>query len=267
MNDIDQKSANAIPGLRQWCVSCVELADELMVNTQCMENDHFGFMVLSFLSMQKTHMRSLLLLSETRDSCLIARSMIEGMCQLLWAADDPSERGLRWRAYAWIIDWRTQRKNENAGEKVDPEIRMQIQTALCEYREMFLTRKAIERKRTDGIFPDDPFVKTWSGHSISTIIKFVSEEGLHNHLYSRFSDWLHWSPAGFSQSIERDDGRILYSSATSSETATALAVGFQSLVQILEVYARHFCEAESLRVSKLIADYIKWSQPGAQPKT
>src|SRR5688572_22968758 len=48
------------------------------------EENNFAFMALTFLSKQRTHAQTILTLQDSRDSLLIARSMLEGLMLLLW---------------------------------------------------------------------------------------------------------------------------------------------------------------------------------------
>lgn len=59
------------------------------------EKDHLAFMLLCFVSKQAEHFQSALALVRTglsRDAALIARSMMEGLSLLTWAAQEPSTR-------------------------------------------------------------------------------------------------------------------------------------------------------------------------------
>jgi Family of unknown function (DUF5677) len=237
-----------------------DLATGLMQDASYSEDDHFAFMCLSYVSKQKTHIKSILALTESRDSGLIARAMLEGMCHLLWAAHDPTARALQWRAFAWILDWRLMQAQIKAGEPIDNSRRVTIEKVLQQYGDMFLTSKARKARRSGSSMPDDPYFKEWTGHSIREIIEEVGGQELYLKLYKSFSAWQHWSPAGLANAINRESGRILYSSGSPSDTATALAVGFQCLLQTLEVADKHLQLGGATKIAELRNDYIAWHQ-------
>lgn len=83
--------------------------------------------------------RSVLQLDQSLDSILIARSMLEGLSQLLWAAQAPEERPLRWRTFSFVLDWRLMRKRMAAGEAVTEDQRATIENGLKEHGRYFLT--------------------------------------------------------------------------------------------------------------------------------
>lgn len=107
------------------------------------------FMALNFAGKQTEHARSVLVLKDQMDAFLIARGMFEGLSQLLWATQLPSERPLRWRTFAFVRDWHTMRKQEQAGIDVTPERRAYIENGLEEYGDLFLMERR-ERPRTRG---------------------------------------------------------------------------------------------------------------------
>jgi hypothetical protein len=239
MEDTNQKAQQDISGLQQWANRLFDLSNKLMQDSTYSEDDHFAFMCLNYVSKQKTHNKSILALAESRDSGLIARAMLEGMCQLLWAARDPATRALQWRAFAWIHDWRLMQAQIKAGDPIDNSKRAAIEKVLQQYGDMFLTSKARKARRSGSPMPDDPYSKDWIGHTFREISKDVGAEELYLKLYKSFSAWQHWSPEGLANAINRESGRILYSSVSPSDTATALAVGFQCLLHTLEVADKH----------------------------
>jgi hypothetical protein len=85
MDDVHQKADRDLPALRQWVDKLLALANGMMDNVQNSEDDHLAFMGLCFLNKQIDHTKSILALIPNRDVILISRSMIEGLCQLLWA--------------------------------------------------------------------------------------------------------------------------------------------------------------------------------------
>src|ERR1022692_650147 len=88
--------------------------------------NQLAFMTLTFAGKQLEHAHSVLILDESVDAILIVRSMLEGLCQLLWSAQEPGDRPKRWRVFAFVRDWRTMQKTIEVGGTVSPEERAYI---------------------------------------------------------------------------------------------------------------------------------------------
>ncbi len=85
MESVDKKAKRHLPGLREWVKRLLSSADEMspkIADIQYSEEDHLSFMTLCFLSKQIDHLRSIDKLIPSRDAILVARTMIEGLCQL-----------------------------------------------------------------------------------------------------------------------------------------------------------------------------------------
>jgi hypothetical protein len=139
MEDARQRAQRDLPRLRRSVKELLALAHEITENVAYSEKDHLAFMALCFLSKQIDHTQSVLALIPSRDVILIARSMIEGLCQLLWAAQEPDRLPLQWRAFAWVHDWRVMQAKNATGEAINPEQRAAIENALDLYGDQFLT--------------------------------------------------------------------------------------------------------------------------------
>ncbi len=259
MGQHNQKAKQDLPGLRRWASKLLALSDEIG-NIRYSENDHFGFMALSFLGKQREHMKSILILNESPDVVLIARSMIEGLCQLLWAAKDPDILGLRWRVYSFILDYRIIQTKIAAGESVDEESRARNEEGLRLYGDQFLTREARKKRNKGDPLPKDPYRKSWMKQQVRQTCEKVKGELLYEHLYTPFSGYHHWDPGGLGIAIKREHNRVLYSSKSPESAASALAVGFQCLLQTLEVVNKHLELGIASRIAELREGYIAWHQ-------
>ena len=62
---------------------------------------HLRFMLASFAIKQSEHAKSRLKLGSSPDTMLIARTMIEGLSQMLWAAKRPRQRPLLWLTFVF----------------------------------------------------------------------------------------------------------------------------------------------------------------------
>jgi len=262
VENLNLKAQRDIPGLRRWVNELLVLLREMMQEpVSYTEEDHFGFMALCFLSKQIEHISSILILVDNeqgRDAELIARSMIEGLGQLLWAANDAQRRALRWRAFAWIHDWRTMNAQNAAGEPVDQNRRAEINTALAQYGDQFLTRRARRHRQTDMPLPSDPYCQNWTGHNYSQILDSVQGQPLRQKLYKPFSAWHHWSPGGLGAAIVRDCNGVTFPPPSPAASATALATGFQCSMQTAELVDSHLGLGFHTRIADLREGYITW---------
>ena len=257
---IVDRARKASKDLRSWADELLALADGIMRHVRYSEDDHFGFMALCFIGKQVDHMKSILVLDESPDVVLIARSMIEGLCQLLWTVKDPCARGLQWRAYSYIQDWRVMEEKIAAGERVDRETHARIEEGIRLYGDQFLTSEA-RKKRTRGEpLPRDPYRKSWTGHQVRQICEEVKGELLYLHLYRPFSDYHHWSPSGLGIAVKRQQNEVVYSSRLPQRAAAALSTAFHCLLQTVEEVDKHLELEVAGRVVKLRDRFIAWDK-------
>jgi hypothetical protein len=258
MEDIHLKAERNIPGLRHWLDKSLALCNGIIDNARYSESDHMAFMSLCFLCKQINHAKSVLALIPNIDAILISRSMLEGLSQLLWAANEPNVRPLRWRQFAWVHDWRLMQAADVA---VDPEQRVIIQDALKEFGNQFLTPKAKKSLDKGETVPADPYYKNWRiGCQISQIFETVKGEDLYYSFYEPFSDWHHWGAGGFGKVISRHDDRIVYSSLSSTDAATVIATAIQCLIQTIKFVDEHLDLGLTSKISEVYDGYITWSK-------
>lgn len=256
MNNDNERSMQDLPELHQRGDRLLVLAGEILANVQYSEDDHLGFMSLCFLSKQIGHMQSILTLSPSRDTILIARSMIEGLCQLLWAADEPDKRPMQWRAFAWVHDLRVMEVKEAQGETVSFEQHNAIENALCEIGKQFLKKKKRDLKQM-GSISSESYHDNWRcGEKIWKICESVGGADLYKKLYEPFSDWHHWGIAGLSSAIERQGERVVYLPLSTIDSATAIACGFQCLLQTAELTDKRLCTGLESKIHEIRNGYV-----------
>jgi len=263
MSNVKEKAERDLPGLRQWVNRLLPLANEMLANIQYPEEDHLGFMALCFLSKQIDHMQSVVTLIPNRDAILITRSMIEGLCQLLWAAGESATLPLQWRSFCWIHDWRVMQEKIKRGETETQERCSAIKNALQKYGDQFLTKKAKIAQGQQTPLPPDPYYDNWRcGVQMRQICECESVGGavLYRKLYEPFSDWHHWGVGGLGEAIKRQGGRVFYSSLSLTDSATALACGFQCLLQTAELTDKHLSIGMASKLSELRNEYVAWLQ-------
>jgi|SRR5581483_1022231 len=259
--DKSLKSERDIPMLRSFVDRLLSLAHEIFQSPiRYNESDHLGFMSLCFVSAQIEHLTSIVTLVEAgqhKDAGLIARSMIEGMCLLVWAAREPLSRPLLWRSYALVQDFQLLGEKEKAGEKVDPSQKSDIMKQLEIYGENFFTKKAEKAKRKGLPMPQDPYRENWSGKKIREVCGEVQGVLLYDKIYREVSQWIHWTPRGLGSTIHREDDWVRYSHQSAKTAATALRSGFQALIESLTLLDNHLKLGFTNRLRELEDEYIK----------
>jgi hypothetical protein len=196
-------------------------------------------MALNFAAKQSEHGRSVLILNDQMDAVLIARSMFEGLSQLLWASQAPDERPVRWRSFAFIRDWRTMREQEAAGIAIDPHRRAYIEDGVSQYGNAFLTPKAKQAIGQGDPLPRDPYMKNWYREREKDVFAAAGGQLAYDALYGPFSEWHHWRIGGFGALIKFDEqaGRFRMTPHSGQFTASALSSAFQCLWQTLVILA------------------------------
>jgi hypothetical protein len=257
----EEKCLQALSGLETWINKLLDLANETVESAECLDDDHLGFMALCFLSRQIDHIQSIITLVPNRDAILIARSMIEGLCQLLWAAQEPKERPLKWRAFAYIHDWRLQQVKIARGESIDANQQKSNELGIQEYGKLFYTKDARSAISQNQPLPPDPYHKAWTcGTQVKQICDCVDAGDLHKEIYSSFSDWHHWGTAGMGKTLSWNENKVTFSSSSSSNSAMALVTGFQCLIQTIELTNEHLLFGRASQIASIRDGYIKWHQ-------
>ncbi|TAL33126.1 MAG: hypothetical protein EPN93_13895 [Spirochaetes bacterium] len=257
------KAKHDIPKLLRWNNDLYDLSIDLINSSfKILQNDHFGFMSIFFLEKQIEHNRSMVILINNNqhwDSTLIARSMIEGYSQLIWASKEKSERGYKWRAYSWITDWRKIKNQILSGDVVEQKQLTILNQSLSDIYQLFLIKKKQYIELKNGLTHiTDPFFKNWFGdkYSISDIIKEDNND-VFLKLYGPFSAWHHWCPGGIGEAISNTDNILQFKNASPENAAASLAIGFKCLVETLEIVDEHFNLFKSDIINEFINNYIK----------
>lgn len=236
--DCEPGSPTDIARLRKHVEYLVTVSDGLFSRPiQFDATSDLAFMALNFCAKQSEHARSVLILNDQLDAVLIARSMFEGLSQLLWASQAPDERPLRWRSFAFIRDWRTMREQETAGVRVEPTRQAYIENGLAQYGSAFLTKKAMQALSRGQSLPSDPYMNKWYGETEKEVFSAVGGQLAYDALYGPFSEWHHWRIGGFGSLIKFDEQmqRFQMTPRNVLFTASALSSAFQCLWQTLEI--------------------------------
>src|SRR2546422_4693381 len=194
----------------------------------------FAALVVAYSWKQEDHADAILALGKHGDVQLIARSMIEGLCQLKWAANDPDTRAKRWRLFAWVHDWQLMDRNLRSGKEVPPATRDRIEQGIAEHGGLFETDKAV-RERRRGKSVRDPYVHHWSGKTVAELCDEVKGQLLYDWAYADFSDWHHWSPGGVTKAFKTEGRMISFPAPKARDVLPSYAVAFQCLYETMEV--------------------------------
>lgn len=178
-----------VPFLHEQVKKVLVLADQASRSIPIREDDDFGFMTIQFLYKQIQHTESLLSLVPRRDAGLIARTMIDGLYQLLWAFHAPEDRAKRWRSFSIIHDWRL----------IQGRLKQGIGVYQADIQKNEVSMKAfggLHRLKKPKPNSSDPYHKNWHGGvSLADMADVVGRE-LYDGPYAELSDWEHWGVSG-----------------------------------------------------------------------
>src|SRR5208282_5311729 len=133
-----------------------------------------------------------------RDAGLIARTMIDGLYQLRWAAQEPEERAKLWHSFAVVRDWRLMQGRIRIGIPVDEATSREINLTLKKSGVLHRNNKKTKSNSSD------PYNKYWHGGvRLSAMADAVGRE-LYDGPYAELSDWEHWGVSGIGESIVRE---------------------------------------------------------------
>jgi hypothetical protein len=220
-----------IPFLHNQVEKILVLAENSSRNIAIREDDDFGFMTIQFLYKQMQHTESILSLVPRRDAGLIARTMIDGLYQLLWASHAPEERARLWRSFSIIHDWRLIQARLTEGITVDEEVINNNKVRLREIGDLHRIKKSNAL---------DPYHKKWHGGVHLTNMANVVGRELYDGPYAELSDWEHWGVSGIGESISRENDHATVNSNSDRIAGLSLLAAFQCLFQTLNVANVHF---------------------------
>ena len=132
---------------------------------------HLRFMLASFAIKQSEHAKSRLKLGSSPDTMLIARTMIEGLSQMLWAAKRPRQRPLLWRTFVFVHDWRMIQEHRGKGDSIDPQVERAVRIGLLRFGHRYLTRQARDARAAGRALPTDPYMRNWYDERESEILR------------------------------------------------------------------------------------------------
>jgi hypothetical protein len=221
-----------VPFLHDQVKNVLALADQASRSIPIREDDDYGLMTIQFLYKQIQHTESLLFLVPRRDAGLIARTMIDGLYQLLWALHAPEERAKRWRSFSVIHDWRL----------IQGRLREAIAVNQADIQKNDANVKVfgdLHRLKKPKLHSSDPYHKNWHGGvTLADMADIVGRE-LYDGPYAELSDWEHWGVSGIGEAISREDHHIVVNTNSERVAGLSLLAAFQCVLQTLEVADAH----------------------------
>ncbi len=237
-----------IPFFRDQARMILALADECSRGVSVREDDDFGFMAMQFLYKQIQHAESLLALEPRRDAGLIARTMIDGLYQLLWTSHDPEARAQQWRSFSIIHDWRLIQGRLREGIPVEKSVIKNNEERLNAFGRLHLLKKPKPGS-------SDLYQRKWQGAvTLSEMAEVVGRE-LYDGPCAELSDWEHWGVSGIGESISRNDNHLIVDTHSERIAGLALLALFQCLVQTLEVVDVHFAMNLAEKLDGITANF------------
>jgi len=213
------------------------LCERLIGEVSYDEDDHLGFMILAFLcklAEQADSVQMLVQYEHGRDAELVARSMLETMASLIWAAQDPEDRAFRWRGFAYVEDFKLIQSQKSQGIPVDGAVEQGNRDFLRMNSTVFEDPKRAEEA--------NPYYANWKcGKRISDIFADIGGRPLYRELYGPLSDWIHAGVKSIGDAISRSEKTIRWLPSSASTNATALSVAFQSIAEALRLATDYFC--------------------------
>lgn len=236
------------PRFREHLERVVNLIAAYKESKKYDENDHFAFMALTFLSKQHTHARTIATLQDSRDSLLIARTMLEGLMLLLWTELEPAERALQWRAFAIVHDWRLFQQLVARGESFEQAKLDETELRLKGYRKLVFKPGALKDLSAGRPLPPDPYRKHWPTVTLEDIFNEVGEPQLYGGIYAHFCAYHHWAITGFVGSLRRNQSYVGYVDVNPTDGIMAVLCAAACLTQTAQIRnkAVPFCPMEEL---------------------
>ena len=222
-------------------------------------DDRAHIMLLSFASKQHDHLHSVRVLVDAgqgADATIIARTMLEGTAQLLWALNRRPDGPELWWWYAAVMDWRQLRENEQDGIPVEPERWRIVGELLDTYGDWYLSPKAREKQEEGKTLPADPYRKSWHGQDVRSMLAAVRGEQHYDLIYRTASERIHWNPRAMLRSLDIVDGNPRgYRGNDSRGALMALIAGFYAMHQALEVLDQDFSLGLEPRLASVLAQF------------
>jgi len=258
--------SQGLPELHQLARDLTDLGATLVRDVEYPDDDHYCYMMLAFLSKQVEHLRSMRALSGSPDAGLIARSMLEGLWQLRWAAIDGDARAYQWRCFEWVHAWRAIRADRECGRPVDEIRGQEVEINLRQFGRQFLTQFARKALKTGHGLPRDPYWHNWTGHDIRQLAESArggeDQTGLGQYFrhYRPYSEWRHWGPGAIGGRENGEGDSMRFEPEEQVDPEDALAVGFLCVADTMSLLVKYLRLGISADITRLIEAFSAWEK-------
>ncbi|CAA9538191.1 MAG: hypothetical protein AVDCRST_MAG49-541 [uncultured Thermomicrobiales bacterium] len=261
MDDHEAAANRLVQGLRPPVDVLVDLAGLVVHGSRIPfeADDPAHVMLLSFASKQHDHLHSVRVLVDAgqgADATIIARTMLEGTAQLLWALNHRPDGPELWWWYAAVMDWRQLRENELNGMPVDPEQWRIVVELLDKYGARYLSAKARKDREEGKPLPTDPYRRSWLDLDVRSMLATIRGELHYDLVYRTASERIHWNPRAMLRSLNIVNGVPRgYRRHDSRGALMALIAGFYAMHQALEVLDQAFGLGLEPRLASVLAKF------------
>ena len=256
LRTLEDAASRVVPVIERWLKKLAPFCNSIVRGVPLQADDHLGFMALQFHAKQLGHAEAVVVLGDHPDTALIARSMLEGLCLLKWAKQDPVARGLQWRSFSLVIDWRFAKEEEKKDAPVMADKLRTIEQRIAEQGDALLSSKAIEARTKGTALPVDPYIRTWYRPQLRQVFEAVGAGDLYDGPYYFMSEWHHWSPGGLAQAMWFREGEIGYAAKSPMVHAASLANCFQCLVETSQLVNTHLGLGHDAAFADIINSYV-----------
>lgn len=259
--DKTEKATKHLPLLRGFTTRAVTIGEAMLAQPLALnyETDHFGVMCLFFASKEVNGMKSVNLLVDAghaNDASLIARSMLETMAGLTWAAQSPDERALLWRSHSLVDQYYRMTAAETTGKPVNATQKQELFERLDREATQFLTPKARSAQQRGQPLPGGPYRRDWTGKKVYELFNDVKAKDLYQQIYSPASEWSHAGAGSFVDAIIVEHGTIRFHQGSVNMAATCFASGFQALLESLAITHSRFPLGHAAALQALKQEYV-----------
>jgi|GEM_PF-5623171 len=221
------------------------------------KSDHMAYMASLFTFSQHDRLKAVKLLVDAglyMDAGQIARSMLEGMCYLIWADKEPSKRPLLFFNYAYVHDFKTMQRMEKWGIVYNPDVKKNIEDDVKSTKDTYYSSENRKKLKKGNPLSNDPYVSRWHENeqrSIWNVFKDIMAGQVYDIAYAETSEWLHWNIVALRRTFRRQGDTVKYSSAEPHTACIALSVGFQALHRSLQILDAHLKLGHEERLQEL----------------
>lgn len=197
--------------------------------------DRVAAMVATYFYRQIEHLKSVRMLAVGglhRDSGLIARTMLEGTTQLVWAMMKRPDGPEEWYWYGLIEEWRILRKQK-------APIPAEFEQLRAIHGPKYYSRKALERLSEGKPLPQDPYRREWHKLDIASMFEQNDTKAVYGY-YRLTSSWTHWNANQILGNLVAEEGRERYEADDPQSAVVALAAAVASFIDVLVIVIGYF---------------------------